>query len=79
MKVNIAEYNGSNNITEVTNSMPWLQMAGVKDVIITVTADKSVSGESAPTGATRPSSGWLNVESENTQVANGPGCHPARN
>lgn len=74
VKVNIAEYNGSNNITEVTSQQYAMvaTMAGVKDVIITVTADKSVSGESALTGVYKAlAADGLTLNSENTQAANG--------
>lgn len=74
VKVNIAKYNGSNNITEVTSQQYAMvaTMAGVKDVIITVTADKSVSGESALTGVYKAlASDGLTLNSENTQAANG--------
>ncbi|MFC6206130.1 DUF1002 domain-containing protein [Levilactobacillus tongjiangensis] len=74
VKVNIANYNGSNNITEVTSQQYAMvaTMAGVKDVIITVTADKSVSGESALTGVYKAlAADGLTLNSENTQAANG--------
>ncbi|UIF30041.1 DUF1002 domain-containing protein [Levilactobacillus brevis] len=74
VKVNIADYNGSNNITEVTSQQYAMvaTMAGVKDVIITVTADKSVSGESALTGVYKAlAADGLTLNSENTQAANG--------
>lgn len=74
VKVNIAEYNGSNNITEVTSQQYAMvaTMAGVKDVIITVTADKSVSGESALTGVYKAlAADGLTLNAENTQAANG--------
>lgn len=73
VKVNIAKYNGSNNITEVTSQQYAMvaTMAGVKDVIITVTADKSVSGESALTGVYKAlAADGLTLNSENTQAAN---------
>ncbi|MCT4488280.1 DUF1002 domain-containing protein [Levilactobacillus parabrevis] len=74
VKVNIAKYNGSNNITEVTSQQYAMvaTMAGVKDVIITVTADKSVSGESALTGVYKAlAADGLTLNAENTQAANG--------
>lgn len=74
VKVNIAKYNGSNNITEVTSQQYAMvaTMAGVKDVIITVTADKSVSGESALTGVYKAlAADRLTLNSQNTQAANG--------
>ncbi|MGP4118006.1 DUF1002 domain-containing protein [Levilactobacillus zymae] len=74
VKVNIAKYNGSNNITQVTAQQYSMvaTMAGVKDVIITVTADKSVSGESALTGVYKAlAADGLTLNAENTQAANG--------
>jgi len=74
VKVNIAKYNVSNNITEVTSQQYAMvaPMAGVKDVIITVTADKSVSGESALTGVYKAlAADGLTLNSQNTQAANG--------
>ena len=52
VKVNIKQYNGENNITQVTAQQYAMvaQMAGVNDVTIVVTANRSVSGESALTG-----------------------------
>ncbi|MFC6274614.1 DUF1002 domain-containing protein [Levilactobacillus tangyuanensis] len=73
VKVNIADYDGNNNITEVTSQQYAMvaTMAGVKDVIITVTADKSVSGESALTGVYKAlATDGLTLNSENTQAAN---------
>ncbi|WP_203641881.1 DUF1002 domain-containing protein [Levilactobacillus andaensis] len=73
VKVNIAKYNGNNNITEVTAQQYAMvaTMAGVKDVIITVTADKTVSGESALTGVYKAlAADGLTLNSENTQAAN---------
>ena len=47
-------------------------MAGVKDVIITVTADKAVSGESALTGVYKAlAADGLTLNAQNTQAANG--------
>lgn len=74
VKVNIAKYNGSDNITQVTAQQYAMvaTMAGVKDVIITVTADKSVSGESALTGVYKAlAADGLTLNAENTQAANG--------
>ncbi|KJW12266.1 DUF1002 domain-containing protein [Levilactobacillus spicheri] len=74
VKVNIADYNGSNNITQVTSQQYAMvaTMAGVKDVIITVTADKSVSGESALTGVYKAlATDGLTLNAQNTQAANG--------
>lgn len=52
IKVNIKKYNGESNITQVTAQQYAMvaQMAGVKDVTITVTANRPVSGTSALTG-----------------------------
>ncbi|WP_261810226.1 DUF1002 domain-containing protein [Levilactobacillus humaensis] len=74
VKVNIADYDGQNNITEVTSQQYAMvaTMAGVKDVIITVTADKTVSGESALTGVYKAlAADGLTLNAENTQAANG--------
>lgn len=74
VKVNIAKYNGSNNITQVTAQQYSMvaTMAGVKDVIITVTADKAVSGESALTGVYKAlAQDGLTLNAQNTQAANG--------
>ncbi len=74
VKVNIADYNGQNNITQVTSQQYAMvaTMAGVKDVIITVTADKTVSGESALTGVYKAlAADGLTLNQQNTQVANG--------
>ncbi|KRM75762.1 DUF1002 domain-containing protein [Secundilactobacillus collinoides] len=73
VKVNIAKYDGSDNITEVTSQQYAMvaTMAGVKDVIITVTADKSVSGESALTGVYKAlAADGITLNSENTSAAN---------
>lgn len=52
VKVNIKNYDGQNNITQVTAQQYAMvaQMAGVSDVTIVVTANRAVSGESALTG-----------------------------
>ncbi|NLR18956.1 DUF1002 domain-containing protein [Lactobacillus sp. LC28-10] len=74
VKVNIADYNGQNNITQVTSQQYAMvaTMAGVKDVIITVTADKTVSGESALTGVYKAlAADGLTLNQQNTQAANG--------
>ncbi|GAK47222.1 predicted secreted protein [Secundilactobacillus oryzae JCM 18671] len=73
VKVNIEKYNGKNNITQVTAQQYAMvaTMAGVKDVIITVTADKAVSGESALTGVYKAlATDGLSLNKENTQAAN---------
>lgn len=74
VKVNIADFNGQNNITQVTSQQYAMvaTMAGVKDVIITVTADKTVSGESALTGVYKAlAADGLTLNQQNTQAANG--------
>ncbi|QMU07450.1 DUF1002 domain-containing protein [Levilactobacillus suantsaii] len=73
VKVNIVKYDGQNNITQVKSQQYAMvaTMAGVKDVIITVTADKSVSGESALTGVYKAlAADGLTLNSANTQAAN---------
>ncbi|KRM60072.1 DUF1002 domain-containing protein [Secundilactobacillus malefermentans] len=73
VKVNIEKFNGQNNISQVTSQQYAMvaTMAGVKDVIITVTADKSVSGESALTGVYKAlAADGLSLNAENTQAAN---------
>lgn len=73
VKVNIAQYNGADNITQVTSQQYAMvaTMAGVKDVIITVTADKAVSGESALTGVYKAlAADGLTLNQQNTQAAN---------
>ncbi|KRK98265.1 hypothetical protein FD04_GL001246 [Secundilactobacillus odoratitofui DSM 19909 = JCM 15043] len=74
VKVNIAQYNGQDNITQVTSQQYAMvaTMAGVKDVIITVTADKAVSGESALTGVYKAlAADGISLNQQNTQAANG--------
>ena len=74
VKVNIAKYDGNDNITQVTSQQYAMvaTMAGVKDVIITVTADKAVSGESALTGVYKAlAADGLTLNAQNTQAANG--------
>lgn len=74
VKVNIADFDGQNNITQVTSQQYAMvaTMAGVKDVIITVTADKTVSGESALTGVYKAlATDGLTLNQQNTQAANG--------
>ncbi|ANZ61790.1 hypothetical protein AYR62_04575 [Secundilactobacillus paracollinoides] len=73
VKVNIADFDGKDNITEVTSQQYAMvaTMAGVKDVIITVTADKAVSGESALTGVYKAlAADGISLNSENTSAAN---------
>ncbi|MTV82883.1 DUF1002 domain-containing protein [Secundilactobacillus folii] len=74
VKVNIVNYNGQDNITQVTSQQYAMvaTMAGVKDVIITVTADKPVSGESALTGVYKAlATDGITLNQQNTQAANG--------
>ncbi|WP_283678315.1 DUF1002 domain-containing protein [Lentilactobacillus sp. Marseille-Q4993] len=74
VKVNIENYDGKNNITQVTSQQYSMvaTMAGVKDVIITVTADKAVSGESALTGVYKAlATDGITLNQQNTQAANG--------
>ncbi|PWG00662.1 DUF1002 domain-containing protein [Levilactobacillus bambusae] len=74
VKVNIVNYDGQDNITKVTSQQYAMvaTMAGVKDVIITVTADKAVSGESALTGVYKAlANDGLTMDAENTKAANG--------
>ncbi|WP_268912907.1 DUF1002 domain-containing protein [Lentilactobacillus sp. SPB1-3] len=74
VKVNIEPYNGENNITQVTSQQYAMvaTMAGVNDVIITVTADKPVSGESALTGVYKAlANDGITLNQQNTQAANG--------
>lgn len=74
VKVNIEKFDGQNNITEVTAQQYAMvaTMAGVNDVIITVTANKSVSGESALTGVYEAlAADGISLNNENTQAANG--------
>ena len=73
VKVNIKNYNGENNITEVTAQQYALvaQMAGVTAVSIVVTANRAVSGESALTGVYKAlATDGVNINSENTSAAN---------
>ncbi|MCY9807085.1 DUF1002 domain-containing protein [Lentilactobacillus senioris] len=74
VKVNIEKFNGQDNITEVTSQQYAMvaTMAGVNDVIITVTANKSVSGESALTGVYEAlAADGISLDNQNTQAANG--------
>lgn len=74
IKVNIKKYNGQSNITEVTAQQYAMvaQMAGVKDVTITVTANQPVSGTSALTGVyVALAKDGANLNTANTSTANG--------
>lgn len=73
VKVNIKDYNGSNNITQVTSQQYAMvaQMAGVPDVSIVVTANRPVSGESALTGVYKAlAEDGVSLNTENTATAN---------
>ena len=73
VKVNIKNYNGSNNITTVTAQQYALvaQMAGVTDVTIVVTANRPVSGEAALTGVYKAfAEDGASLNSTNTATAN---------
>ncbi|WP_137596874.1 DUF1002 domain-containing protein [Paucilactobacillus kaifaensis] len=73
VKVNIVKYNGESNITKVTAQQYAMvaTMAGVNDIIITVTANKSVSGEAALTGVYKAlAADGITLSSENTSAAN---------
>lgn len=73
VKVNIENYEGDNNITEVTAQQYAMvaQMAGVTDVTIVVTANRPVSGESALTGAYKAlAADGVNLNTKNTASAN---------
>ena len=73
VKVNIKDYNGSNNITQVTSQQYAMvaQMAGVTDVSIVVTANRLVSGESALTGVYKAlAEDGVSLNTENTATAN---------
>lgn len=73
VKVNIVKYNGDSNITKVTAQQYAMvaTMAGVNDVIITVTANKPVSGEAALTGVYKAlAADGINLSAQNTSAAN---------
>ncbi|MCP0885880.1 DUF1002 domain-containing protein [Ligilactobacillus sp. WILCCON 0076] len=73
VKVNIKNYNGNDNITSVTAQQYALvaQMAGVTDVTINVTANRSVSGEAALTGVYKAfAADGVTLNSTNTSTAN---------
>ena len=73
VKVNIKDYNGSNNITQVTSQQYAMvaQMAGVTDVSIVVTANRPVSGKSALTGVYKAlAEDGVSLNTENTATAN---------
>jgi len=71
--VNIKDFNGANNITKITSQQYAMAatMAGVQDVIITVTANQPVSGEAALAGVYKAlATDGIQVDSQNTQAAN---------
>ncbi|WP_242051008.1 DUF1002 domain-containing protein [Weissella confusa] len=71
--VNIKDYNGQNNITQVTSQQYAMAatMAGVNDVIITVTANSKVSGEAALAGVYKAlATDGINLDESNTTAAN---------
>jgi len=71
--VNIESFEGKNNITQVTAQQYAMAatMAGVKDVIITVTANSPVSGEAALAGVYKAlEEDGAKLNSENTSAAN---------
>lgn len=73
VKVNIKNYQGDNNITEVTAQQYAMvaQMAGVTDVTIVVTANRPVSGESALTGVYEAlAANGIQLNTQNTASAN---------
>lgn len=73
VKVNIVKYNGDSNITKVTAQQYAMvaTMAGVNDVVITVTANKAVSGEAALTGVYKAlAADGIQLSSQNTAAAN---------
>lgn len=71
--VNIVDFNGQNNITQVKAQQyaQVLTMAGVKDVIVTVSANKPVSGTSALTGVyVALAADGIQINSQNAEAAN---------
>ncbi|QIL50386.1 DUF1002 domain-containing protein [Weissella coleopterorum] len=71
--VNIEKYDGANNITKVTSQQYAMAatMAGVNDVIITVSSNQTVSGESALAGVYKAlASDGTNLDADNTAAAN---------
>lgn len=71
--VNIKDYDGQNNITTVTSQQYAMAatMAGVNDIIINVTSDKSVTGEAALAGVYKAlAADGISLNEENTQAAN---------
>ncbi|WP_137602574.1 DUF1002 domain-containing protein [Paucilactobacillus nenjiangensis] len=73
VKVNIAKYDGNSNITKVTAQQYAMvaTMAGVNDVIITVTANQSVTGEAALAGVYKAlATDGISLSTQNTTAAN---------
>ncbi|MCM0583282.1 DUF1002 domain-containing protein [Weissella diestrammenae] len=71
--VNIKKFNGQDNITKITSQQYAMAatMAGVQDVIITVTANQPVSGEAALAGVYKAlDTDGIQVNSQNTEAAN---------
>ncbi len=71
--VNIKDFNGKNNISQVTSQQYSMAatMAGVKDVIITVSANQAVSGEAALAGVYKAlEADGATLDSANTEAAN---------
>lgn len=71
--VNLQKYNGEDNITKVTAQQYAMAatLAGVNDVIITVTSNQAVSGESALAGVYKAlASDGTNLDDNNTTAAN---------
>jgi uncharacterized protein YpuA (DUF1002 family) len=71
--VNIKDFNGANNITTVTSQQYAMAatLAGVNDVIITVTANQKVSGEAALAGVYKAlATDGASISTENTEAAN---------
>lgn len=73
IKVDIKDFDGENNITEVTQQQYAMaaQMAGVTDINIVVTAPSQVSGTSALTGVYEAlAEDGIQLNNQNTSVAN---------
>ncbi|MDR3189657.1 MAG: DUF1002 domain-containing protein [Lactobacillaceae bacterium] len=71
--VNIYKYNGQNTITQVTSQQYAMAatMAGVKDIIINVTANQPVTGEAALAGVYKAlATDGIQLDQENTTAAN---------
>jgi len=73
VKVNIVKYDGNSNISKVTAQQYAMvaTMAGVNDVIITVTANQSVTGEAALAGVYKAlATDGIQLSTQNTTAAN---------